>query len=33
MGEEPNKEGRMKYLLPWIGMAVVIGMLWALVAE
>lgn len=33
MANESNNGGRFKYLLPWIGMAAVIGLMWALVAE
>ena len=29
MPEDPNNRSRIKYLLPWIGMATIIGLLWA----
>jgi hypothetical protein len=29
MPEDPNNRSRIKYLLPWIGMATVIGLMWA----
>jgi len=28
MQNDPNKPNRIKYLLPWIGMAAVIGLMW-----
>jgi hypothetical protein len=33
--ERYDKSGgsRLKYLLPWLGMAAVIGLMWALTAE
>jgi hypothetical protein len=33
MPNEPNKPSRIKYLLPWIAMAAVIGLMWAAFAE
>jgi hypothetical protein len=30
---DPNKRSRIKYLLPWIGMAAVIGLMWAAFSE
>ena len=33
MQNDPNKHNRIKYLLPWIGMAAVIGLMWAAFAE
>jgi hypothetical protein len=33
MQNDPNKPNRIKYLLPWIGMAAVIGLMWAAFAD
>jgi hypothetical protein len=33
MQNDPNKPHRIKYLLLWIGMAAVIGLMWAAFAE
>ena len=33
MKNDSNNVGRFKYLLPWVGMAAVIGLMWAVMAE
>jgi hypothetical protein len=33
MPEEPTQKSRLKYLWPWVGMATIIGLMWAIVAE
>ena len=33
MSEEPTRKSRLKYLWPWVGMAAIIGLMWAIVAE
>ena len=33
MKNDSNNVGRVKYLLPWVGMAAVIGLMWAVMAE
>jgi hypothetical protein len=33
MQNDPNKGSRIKYLLPWLAMAAIIGLMWAAFAE
>jgi hypothetical protein len=33
MQNDPNKDSRIKYLLPWLAMAAIIGLMWAAFAE
>ena len=33
MSEKPDRGSRLKYLWPWLGMAAIIGAMWALAAE
>jgi hypothetical protein len=33
MADHQNGGGRLKYYLPWIGMAAVLGLMWAFIAE
>jgi hypothetical protein len=33
MSDQPNPKSRFKYLGPWVGMAAIIGLMWAIAAE
>ena len=33
MQNDPNNRSRLKYLLPWLGMAALIGLMWAAFGE
>ena len=33
MSEEPNRGSRLKYLWPWVGMAAIIGAMWAFAVD
>ena len=33
MSEEPNRKSRLKYVWPWVGMAAIIGLMWAIATE
>jgi len=33
MTDDPNRKNRLQYLWPWVGMAAIVGLMWAFAGE